>query len=78
MQILINGYEIIHENLGGQQSIAYNQIYVPGSLGIHTLEVIVTNNDNDWDGDQETASEAGEVAIVPDPIPPPLIIGWKI
>ncbi|PWI46610.1 hypothetical protein CEE45_15960 [Candidatus Heimdallarchaeota archaeon B3_Heim] len=71
--ILINEYEYLHENLGGQQSILYLEIYVPVSSGIYSLEVTATNNDNDWVGDQESTSEADTVEISHSDVDPPVI-----
>lgn len=76
VELLINGYEYLHEtNLNGQSSVSYQQVWVPGSVGTHALEVVVKNNDNDWNGDQESSTDTDAVDIIHDPNPPPLIIG---
>ena len=74
MQILINGDIVIHDqNLNGQQSISYLEIEVPGSVMVHTIEVFVTNNDTDWDGDQQSASEIATVEVSQSDVDPPVI-----
>jgi len=77
--ILVNGFEWRHdENLGGITSISYTGetggVIVPGSVGIHMIEVIAFNNDKDYQGDQESSYYMETVQIVHDPNPPPIII----
>ena len=76
VEILINGYEYLHEiNLNGQSSVSYQQIGVPGTVGTHEIEDIAKDNDKDWYGDQEASTEVDAVDIIHDPNPLPLIIG---
>lgn len=71
--ILVDGNEEINEQLNGISTISYD-VAVPGSIGIHTIEVIVKDNDKDWDGDQESNAVTESIEIVEGPgggdIPP--------
>ncbi len=71
--ILVNGFEMIHdENLGGILSISYTGetggVITPTSIGSHMIEVISINNDNDYEGDQESSYYVEIKEIIFDPI----------
>jgi len=75
VQILVNGEEVLNQQLNGISSISYD-IPVPAIEGVHDIDVNVKNNDNDWLGDEEASSETSskEILFWIDPGDPPVII----
>ena len=71
VQIIVDGNSLMY-NYNGETLIDLC-INVPGAVGFHTIEVIATNNDNDWENDQETATMTDSVYINPYVPPPPPI-----
>lgn len=63
IQILVDGEEIINDDINGQRNIVY-EIPLPGVQGLHLIEVYAANNDIDWMGDQELSYEESEKKIV--------------
>ncbi len=71
--IKLDGNVIIHDsNLGGIASKTYNNIAVPGDVGVHTIEVYGRDYDIDWVGDQQEITISQDVMIQLEP--PPVII----
>jgi len=79
VRILIDEIEYLDEYLNGPQSKSY-QVPTPATVGVHIVEVFVSNNDKDRPGDQEFSFGQYEIEILPfdDPGPPPIIIGSLI
>jgi len=81
--ISVDGNIVIQEaNLGGATSKSYDNIAVPATEGVHTIEVTVIDNDNQWDGDPQEITFSQWVIIDPPPIdpgpppgPPPIDLG---
>jgi len=73
IQCFRDGTLVLHEFLNGELLID-RDINVPSTVGVHTIEVIVTNYDKDWENDQETSTKTRSDEIDPFIPPPPPII----
>ena len=70
--ISIDGNIVIQEaDLGGITSKTYNNIAVPATEGIHTIEITAIDNDNQWIGDPQEITISQWVDILPPPSTPP-------
>ena len=72
IQIFVDGNLVFHDFFNGIL-LRDVDINVPDVVGFHTIEVIATNNDKDWDNDQETSTKTRSDEIRPYIPPPPPI-----
>jgi len=69
--ITVNEIEEVYD-LQGEPSVSYD-VLVPAIAQINMIEVIATNDDKDYVGDQETSAETDWVEIFADVTPPAII-----
>lgn len=72
IQIFVDGNLVFHDFFDGIL-LKDVDINVPAVVDFHTIEVIATNNDKDWDNDQETSTKTRSDEIEPYILPPPPI-----
>lgn len=67
--ISVDGNEVIYDYNG--ETVIHLEISVPGTEGLHTIDITAVNNDKDYDGDQESSTVSDQVTII---YVPPIII----
>ncbi|MFX1481545.1 MAG: hypothetical protein ACFFCI_25985, partial [Promethearchaeota archaeon] len=73
IHVFVDEVEELYD-FNGEASVLLD-IQVPGTFGSHTIEITAINNDKDYVGDQESATESDSVNII-ELTPPTIIINY--